>query len=115
MVVVLIVGFSALAALGVWLKRRHDAKYPGLYHAAATGAASDSGIFRPGQGPSPVPSPPVAWMAGQDPSASGASSSSRTDVVLAAGGAPKSGSSGRLQKSAPPQPTDDIEIREVPR
>lgn len=109
MVVILIVGFSALAALGVWLKRRHDAKYPGLYHAAATGA-SDSGILRPGQGPSPVPSPPVAWMAGQDPSTSGASSSSRTDVVP-----PKSGPSGRLQKSAPSQPTDDIEIREVPR
>ncbi|PKY04696.1 hypothetical protein P168DRAFT_289569 [Aspergillus campestris IBT 28561] len=114
MVVVLIVGFAALAVFGVWLKRRHDAKYPGLYHAAATGA-SDSGILRPGQGPGPVPSPPVAWMAGQDPSTSGASSSSRTDVVPTAAGAPKSGSSGRLQKSTPSQPTDDIEIREVPR
>lgn len=32
MVIILIIGFSALAAAAVWLKKRLDAKQPGLYH-----------------------------------------------------------------------------------
>lgn len=40
MVIVLILGFTALTILGVWLKRRHDAKYPHLYHAAGSRASS---------------------------------------------------------------------------
>lgn len=32
MLVVLAVGFGALAALGTWYKKRHDARQPGLYH-----------------------------------------------------------------------------------
>jgi hypothetical protein len=32
MLIVLVVGFSALAVLGTWWKKRHDAKRPGLYH-----------------------------------------------------------------------------------
>lgn len=35
MVIVLIIGFTILTVLGVWLKRRHDRKYPHLYHASS--------------------------------------------------------------------------------
>jgi hypothetical protein len=44
MVIVLAVGFTAIAIVGVWLKRRHDKKHPNLYH--ATQSASDSRIFQ---------------------------------------------------------------------
>ncbi|KAL4999328.1 hypothetical protein BDV10DRAFT_165207 [Aspergillus recurvatus] len=44
MVIVLAVGFTAIAIVGVWLKRRHDKKHPNLYH--ATQGASDSRIFQ---------------------------------------------------------------------
>ena len=39
MVIVLIVGFTAITIGAVWLKRRHDAKYPHLYHAASRGSS----------------------------------------------------------------------------
>ncbi|KAL3435565.1 hypothetical protein BDV09DRAFT_167305 [Aspergillus tetrazonus] len=44
MVIVLAVGFTVIAIVGVWLKRRHDKKHPNLYH--ATQSASDSRIFQ---------------------------------------------------------------------
>lgn len=114
MVIVLIVGFALLTVLGVWLKRRHDAKYPGLYH-GATGSANNSGVLFTRQNQlGPGGPPPAPWVAGQDPSEDSAASSSRTDVVV-----PKVGpghSATRLQKSAPPtQGGDDLEIREVSR
>lgn len=40
MVIVLIAAFTAFTILGVWLKRRHDAKYPHLYHASGSRASS---------------------------------------------------------------------------
>lgn len=42
MVIVLIIGFTILTVLGVWLKRRHDAKYPHLYHG---GSRDSSGLL----------------------------------------------------------------------
>ncbi|KAL3476758.1 hypothetical protein BJX99DRAFT_258090 [Aspergillus californicus] len=66
MVIVLVIVFSAAAVLGVWLKRRHDAKHPHLYHAAA--GASDSRVFanRSNDSPLPGPMPPSAAARPQD-------------------------------------------------
>ncbi|KAL4890003.1 hypothetical protein BDV59DRAFT_204808 [Aspergillus ambiguus] len=100
MVIVLIIGFAVLTVLGVWLKRRHDAKYPGLYH-GASGSANNSGMLF--ARPNNLSPGPVDGSLG---------SSSRTDVVV-----PKvrpSPSGSRLQKGPPPtQGGDDLEIREV--
>jgi len=57
MVIVLIIGFTILTVLAVWLKRRHDAKYPHLYHGGSRGSSglllnrqqqSDPTINQPG-------------------------------------------------------------------
>lgn len=47
MVIVLIVGFSAIAAIGVCLKRRYDAKRPGLYHGGTEAGSRSSGVMSP--------------------------------------------------------------------
>ncbi|KAL5359254.1 hypothetical protein BJX96DRAFT_174198 [Aspergillus floccosus] len=99
MVIVLIIGFALLTVLGVWLKRRHDAKYPGLYH-GASGSANNSGVLFP-----------RANNTLSVPADDSLGSSSRTDVVV-----PKvrpSPSASRLQKTPPTQGGDDLEIREV--
>jgi hypothetical protein len=41
MLIVLAVGFGSLSALGIWMKRRYDAKHQNLYH----GKTSTSGLF----------------------------------------------------------------------
>lgn len=64
MIVVLFVGFTIIGVGAMWLKRRHDAKNPGLYHGANRGGSSgtlfnnhhDSGAT-PGP-PGSVPGPP---------------------------------------------------------
>lgn len=125
MVIVLIIGFTIITLLGVWLKRRHDAKYPSLYHAAGTGS-TDSGLLfnrAPNATPSPAPGQPGplpgAWAANQPPGQAPPAgymnqdplaSSSRTEVAAAQGRTPS-----RLQKSSQPADEGDIEIREVPR
>jgi hypothetical protein len=104
MVIVLIIGFALLTVLGVWLKRRHDAKYPGLYH-GASGSANNSGMLFPRPNNTLAPGAPGA------PADDSLGSSSRTDVVV-----PKvraSPSMSRLQKAPPTQGADDLEIREV--
>ncbi|EAW08540.1 uncharacterized protein ACLA_032760 [Aspergillus clavatus NRRL 1] len=126
MVIVLIVAFSVIAAVGVWVKKRHDAKHPNLYHGVAgsgSGSGTGSGLFASrAQDQSPAPSqpghfstnvgaaPPSRYSSGQSESIA---SSSRTDVVPSK---VRSGmSSTRLQKT-PELPNDgDVEIREVPR
>ncbi|CAG7930466.1 unnamed protein product [Penicillium olsonii] len=40
MLIVLLIGFSIIGAVGVWFKRRYDAKRPNLYHGGSTGALS---------------------------------------------------------------------------
>lgn len=103
MLIVLIVGFSALAAIGVWLKRRYDAKRPGLYH-GGTEATSSGGVL------SASPAPPAPWAAAPAPNQSIASSS-RTDI--ASKGVPAMASQSRLQK--PARSLADVEIRQVSR
>lgn len=46
MVVILIVGFSLLAVVGIWLKRRYDAKHQNLYHGDDSGLGQPSGVIR---------------------------------------------------------------------
>ncbi|KAE8395167.1 hypothetical protein BDV23DRAFT_146273 [Aspergillus alliaceus] len=117
MVIVLIVGFGAIAVGGVWLKRRHDAKYPNLYHA---GSGSNSGLlFSRGQNASPGPKQPGQFMPAPSPSpvnhseyanTDSVASSSRTDV-----GVPRTRTPSRLPKTPQPADEGDIEVREVPR
>ncbi|KAJ5104196.1 Integral membrane protein [Penicillium argentinense] len=113
MLIVLVVGFTILTILGVWFKRRYEAKRPGLY--GGPNGASSSGALGPLQPGSGVLSPPPAsWV--QQPAghpgaiASSLASSSRTDV--APKGVPPP-SRGRLQK--PSQSAADVEIRPLPR
>ncbi|PWY86935.1 integral membrane protein [Aspergillus heteromorphus CBS 117.55] len=119
MIIVLVVAFSILTAVGIWLKRRHDRKYPGLYHAAATGG-TDSALLAARQqdaSPSPGPGPPAqgAFRAGRfDPTINSGSIASSSHTNVAAPPPRPSRTPSRLQKA---QPVDegDIEIREVPR
>lgn len=102
MLIVLVVGFSALAAIGVWLKRRYDAKRPGLYHGGSEAASSGgSGMLSPA---------PPAWGSSPAPNQSVASGS-RTDIAPKA--IPAMGSQSRLQK--PARPLAYVEIRQVSR
>ena len=116
MLIVLAIGFSVIAAVGVWLKRRYDAKRPGLYH-GGTAEASSSGALRGGN--SGVLSPvPVGGFASPAPTQSrnfgedSVASSSRTEIAPKGALAP--GSRTRLQKTGQ-TPAADVEIRQVSR
>ncbi|KAL6237143.1 hypothetical protein BDW75DRAFT_91747 [Aspergillus navahoensis] len=101
MVIVLAVGFTVIAIVGVWLKRRHDKKHPNLYH--ATHGASDSRIFQSRNQDSLAPH-------ARSVNAVSFASSSRTNV-----GPPnrQGPSPSPLQNS---QGVDNgVEIREAPR
>ncbi|RAL13145.1 uncharacterized protein BO97DRAFT_433864 [Aspergillus homomorphus CBS 101889] len=130
MVIILVVGFSIISVVGVWAKRRHDRKYPGLYHAAATGG-TDSALLAARQqeaSPSPGPDPraPGQFMPGRyDPAPQNSesiASSSRTNVAPAAAAAATAPAPGprpartpsRLQKTQTVS-EGDTETREVAR
>ena len=122
MLIVLVIGFSILAVLGVWWKRRYEAKRPNLYagpNASGSGALgksaspSASGVLSPPHQPwnqPPVAQAPSGVGVGVVPVASGSlASSSRTDV------APKGPpSTSRLQKGGSTAAAD-VEIRQVRR
>ena len=111
MLIVLVVGFTILGVVGTWLKRRHDAKRPGLYH-GPTGSGS-SGALRSGAlSPAPVGyavSPAPAQSQSRTLATDSVASSSRTEVVPPKA-APAPGSR-RLNK--PPQTVADVEIRQI--
>lgn len=65
MVIVLAIGFSALAFVGVWLKRRYDAKRPNLWHGDGAGA-SNSGVFSQ-RSSGVISPPPPSWGANSVP------------------------------------------------
>ncbi|RAL02468.1 uncharacterized protein BO80DRAFT_433726 [Aspergillus ibericus CBS 121593] len=119
MIIVLVVAFSVITVVGIWLKRRHDRKYPGLYHAAGT-AGTDSALLAARQqdaSPSPGPGPPAqgAFRPGRYDTATNSesiASSSRTNVAAPTTRPGRTPS--RLQKTQP-VPEGDIEIREVAR
>ncbi|CAI7650625.1 unnamed protein product [Penicillium discolor] len=107
MLIVLVIGFSAIAVLGVWLKRRYDAKRPNLYHGGGSSLLSTA---------SP-PVPPNAAWAGAPPvpvqtaglGADSLASSSRS--TMAKTSTPVPGSRTRLTKVE--QGPGDVEIRQV--
>ena len=115
MLIVLAVGFTIIGVGGTYLKRRHDAKNPGLYH-GGDHTGSNSGIFSRGTQPS-SPAPDIAG-----PSQFVAPSASRQvdpETVPAGFTAPRDAvprtrTPSRLQRHRPPEP-GDLEVREVGR
>ncbi|KAK9853435.1 hypothetical protein MYU51_006539 [Penicillium brevicompactum] len=65
MLIVLVIGFSAIGAAGVWYKRRYDAKRPNLYHGGSSGALSTASPPREAAwGPAPnMPGLPAGSVA----------------------------------------------------
>ncbi|PKX89807.1 uncharacterized protein P174DRAFT_424980 [Aspergillus novofumigatus IBT 16806] len=125
MVIVLLIAFSIIAAVATWLKKRHDAKYPNLYHGVGgSGSGTESGLFAGGRvrDQSPGPGQPGQFSSNfgglappprsSYPNSDSIASSSRTEVVpsRARSGYPSS----RLAKT-PQSADDDVEIREVTR
>ena len=106
MVIVLIIGFSALAVGGVFLKRRYDAKRPNLYHGGNNNSNMlydrNSGVLSPAPG-SLGAGGSSGWGASPTPG------QSRADIPM---GAPGPNGRSRLQKMSL---SDDVEIREVRR
>ncbi|RJE27161.1 integral membrane protein [Aspergillus sclerotialis] len=112
MIIVLAIGFTIIGVGGTYLKRRHDAKNPGLYH-GADHVGSNSGIFRSAQTGSPEFAGPGQFFA------SSASRHVNPDTVPEGVTAPRDDvprtrTPSRLQRQRPPEP-GTIEIREVGR
>lgn len=118
MLIVLAVAFTAIAIGGVYLKRRHDAKYPGLYHGAAgNGSGSTGALFSRAQGASPGPGvsssnqvlPPARRFEHVK------SDSIPSEMAAPREDGPRTRTPSRLQRSPRPPESDDLEIREAPR
>ncbi|KAJ6087764.1 hypothetical protein N7467_006678 [Penicillium canescens] len=108
MLIVLVIGFGIIAALGVWFKRRYDAKRPNLYHGGSSGVLSTAS---PPSGPrdaawEPAPMP----VQGRGLGSPSVASSSLSNVAPKTS-TPLSGSRSRLTKI--PQGPGDVEIRQV--
>lgn len=110
MVIVLAVGFSLLAVVGVYLKRRYDAKHiPYMVANPSPGFSNSAGILPPAPAAgssSMVPGPRQSRSAGPGSLAS----SSRTDIPR---GSTPSGNR-RLTKGAQTA-AGDVEIRQMSR
>lgn len=110
MVIVLAVAFALIAALGVYFKRRYDAKHiPYMVAAPSPGFTNSAGVLAPapvaGTSPIPGPRPPRSTGPGS------LASSSRTDLPR---GPTPLGNSRRLTKGAQ-TPAGDVEIRQMSR
>ena len=114
MIIVLAIGFTIIGVGGTYLKRRYDAKNPGLYH-GRDNVGSNSGIFsRTAQTGSPAPDvagpgqfmvPSASRQVNLDTVPEGAIAP-RDDV-------PRTRTPSRLQRQRP-EP-GSLEIREVGR
>jgi hypothetical protein len=107
MLIVLAIGFGIIAALGVWFKRRYDAKRPNLYHGGSSGGLSSAS---PPAGPRDAAwdaAPMPAQGRGMVPSVASSSLSN----VAPKSSTPVSGSRSRLTKI--PQGPGDVEVRQV--
>ncbi|KAJ5542848.1 Integral membrane protein [Penicillium sp. DV-2018c] len=106
MIIVIVIGFSIIAALGVYFKRRYDAKRPMLYH-----AASSSGVLSSSSPPAPSDSTwspaPVPGHPGFGPGS--VASSSRSNVGKSS--TPVAGTRTRLTKIE--QGDGEVEVRQV--
>ncbi|CAG8038044.1 unnamed protein product [Penicillium nalgiovense] len=106
MLIVLVIGFSIIAVIGVWLKRRHDAKRPNLYHGGSSGLLSTASPPAPRDAAWGAPPVPVQTTGlGTDSLAS----SSRS--TMAKTSTPVPGARTRLTKIE--QGSGDVEIRQV--
>ncbi|KAJ5824938.1 hypothetical protein N7447_007278 [Penicillium robsamsonii] len=105
MVIVLAIGFSIIAVLGVWFKRRYEAKRPHLYGGGSSGMLTTSppAPRDAAWGPGPAPLP-VRGLA-----ADSLASSSRSTVAKTS--SPVPGTRTRLTKIE--QGSGDVEIRQV--
>lgn len=111
MLIVLAIGFTVIGFGGAYLKRRHDAKNPGLYHGAGSGSKSNSRIFSSrGQPASPAPdghgSNPFLARPLHD--------SVPTEVTVPKEVAPRTRTPSRLQRQRIAE-SNDLEIREISR
>lgn len=136
MIVILVVGFTALTVLGVWLKRRYDAKRPGLYHGEDTSRGGgpgklgrqhtsnsvvDTAIWGPPQAMAHTRGfdgvEPAAAQRQPEMSSTGSNSPMVVDPVAHRGMADASQNSmresTRLQKPGAQTREGDVEIREV--
>ncbi|CAG8890526.1 unnamed protein product [Penicillium egyptiacum] len=106
MLIVLVIGFSTIAVFGVWLKRRHDAKRPNLYHGGSSSLLSTASPPAPRDaawGAAPVPGQPTGL------GADSLASSSRS--TMAKTSTPVPGTRTRLTKIE--QGSGDVDIRQV--
>ncbi|KAJ5484378.1 Integral membrane protein [Penicillium expansum] len=107
MLIVLVIGFTIIAVLGVRFKRRYDAKRPNLYHGGGSSLLSTASPPAPrdaawgGAAPVPVQTPGLT--------ADSLASSSRSTMVKAS--TPVPGSRTRLTKIE--QGSGDVEVRQV--
>ncbi|OQE25885.1 hypothetical protein PENFLA_c008G03527 [Penicillium flavigenum] len=106
MLIVLVIGFSVIAVVGVWLKRRHDAKRSNLYHGGSSGLLSTASPPAPRDAAWGAPPLPVQTTGlGSDSLAS----SSRS--TMAKTSTPVPGARTRLTKIE--QGSGDVDIRQV--
>ncbi|KAJ5790918.1 uncharacterized protein N7518_007929 [Penicillium psychrosexuale] len=105
MLIVLVIGFSTIAVLGVWFKRRYDAKRPNLYHGGGSSFLTAASPPGPRDAAWAVPVPVQTNALGADSLAS----SSRS--TMAKTSTPVPGARTRLTKVE--QSSGDLEIRQV--
>jgi hypothetical protein len=138
MIIILAVGLTAIALVGMWLKRRYDAKRPGLYHGdTSTRDGAAPVLQHDAAGVSVLPSakaeawgPPqtmthsrsldftnlestTALAVGSKSELSGTSTPDPVAQRTAANSSRNSRRSTRLQKAAGPSQEGDIAIHEV--
>jgi hypothetical protein len=106
MLIVLVIGFTIIAILGVWFKRRYEAKRPNLYGGGSSGMLNTA----------PPPPPDAAWDSDPAPlpvsrglAPESLASSSRS--TMAKTSTPVPGARTRLTKIE--QGSGDVEIRQV--
>ncbi|KAJ5194302.1 hypothetical protein N7491_001639 [Penicillium cf. griseofulvum] len=106
MLIVLVIGFTIIAVLGVWFKRRYEAKRPNLYGGGSSGMLSAA----------PPPPGDAAWDSGPAPlpvsrglAPESLASSSRS--TMAKTSTPVPGARTRLTKIE--QGSGDLDIRQV--
>lgn len=115
MIIVLAIGFTILGVGGTYLKRRHDAKNPGLYHgadSAGSNSNSNSKIFS-SRGQTASPGPDIAGP-GHFAPLPVKHNSVPTEVAVPKDIVPQTRTPSRLQRQRPPD-SGDLEITEIGR
>lgn len=116
MLIVLAIGFTVIGVGGTYLKRRHDAKNPGLYH-GGDGSGSTGVLFSRAAVASPATDASGAKQAFATPARVDqfGSDSVPSDVMAPMAMGSRTRTPSRLQRSPPSTESGDLEVREVPR